>query len=351
MRSDPAMGGRDLPDGFAVFRKIRYTKQNRLRRAVKGEDIVTQEAAFVRAERELRRLGIEVQCGVPLSGYVSFRVGGPCRLLARPDGPAGVKAALAVAAREELPFFVLGNGSNLLVADEGYRGLVLLTSGCDGVRVEGQRITAGAGVTLSRLCHTALAHALTGLEFAFGIPGSVGGAIYMNAGAYGGEMSDVLESACFLEGPFSWDGSRVPSEQTLPAGELEFSYRHSRFTGGESVILSGTFCLQPGEPKQIRSRMEEVLARRREKQPLEYPSAGSTFKRPANGYAAALIEQCGLKGCRVGGAQVSEKHSGFIINTGGATCADIRKLIELVQARVKEQTGTELECEVRMLGL
>ena len=313
---------------------------------------MTEETAFVRAERALRRLGIEVHSEVPLSGYVSFRVGGPCRLLAKPGGLPAMKDAMAVAAQEELPFFVLGNGSNLLVADEGYRGLVLLTAGCDEIRVEDRRITAGAGVTLSRLCHAALSHSLSGLEFAFGIPGSVGGAIYMNAGAYGGEMSDVLESACFLERPLSQDGSSwEPVEQMLPAGELDFSYRHSRFTGQDSVILSGTFLLQPGDPVRIRARMEEVLARRREKQPLEYPSAGSTFKRPASGYAAALIEQCGLKGCRVGGAQVSEKHSGFIINTGGATCADIRQLIALVQARVKEQTGTELECEVRMLGL
>ena len=195
---------------------------------------------------------------------------------------------------------------------------------------------------MAQLCQFACESGLSGLEFAYGIPGTVGGAVYMNAGAYGGEIKDVLQSVRFLDE----DGTL----RELPVERLSMSYRQSAFTDTGRVILSGEFALTPGDPAAIRAKMEDVLGRRRAKQPLEYPSAGSTFKRPEGNYASALIEQCGLKGRRVGGAQVSEKHSGFLINTGGATCRDVCALIEEVQQEVFRQTGYRLECEVKRLG-
>ena len=200
----------------------------------------------------------------------------------------------------------------------------------------------GAGVSLSKLCAFAASHALGGLEFAWGIPGSVGGAVYMNAGAYGGEIVDVIKSATFLEE----DGTI----RTLPVEELDLSYRHSCFTGTKRIILEAEFSLHPDEKEAISARMDDYIGRRTSKQPLDKPSAGSTFKRPKGGYASALIEQCGLKGFTIGGAQVSEKHSGFLVNCGDATAADMEALIHHVQRVVKEQTGFSLECEVIHLG-
>ena len=239
---------------------------------------------------------------------------------------------------------VLGKGSNLLVSDKGIRGVVLLLAG-EFKKVEllgNGRLRAGAGASLASVCAFARDQGLSGLEFAWGIPGSVGGAVTMDAGAYGGEMRDVVERVCHLteEGTLS----------SAAGEELGFSYRKSRYTGGREVIAWADYKLQPGDPTQIGAQMEELMARRKAKQPYDMPSAGSVFKRPEGAYAAALIEECGLKGRRVGGAQVSEKHAGFIVNTGGATCGDVLALIGQIQQEVREKKGISLETEVRVLG-
>jgi UDP-N-acetylmuramate dehydrogenase len=277
----------------------------------------------------------------PMSRHTTFRVGGPVSLMALPRSAQQAAAAVRAAGSEGVTPVFVGNGSNLLAPDQGVDAFVIKTVGglCD-VTVEGDTITADSGVLLSRLATAARDHGLTGLEFAHGIPGSLGGAVTMNAGAYDGEMSQVVTQVTVLS----------PSGQIETVEQFDFSYRHSAFSDGSRLILQARMRLRPGDPKAIQARMEELMERRRSKQPLEWPSAGSTFKRPQGHFAAALIDQCGLKGLRLGGAQVSEKHAGFVINTGGATCADILALMELVRQRVFEQTGVRLEPEVRLLG-
>ena len=278
----------------------------------------------------------------PMSKHTSFRIGGPAKRRALP-GSAEELVILAGFAEEALArTVVLGSGTNVLCPDEGLDALVIATGGLNGIARGGEaELTADAGVPLSRLALEAQKAGLTGLEFAHGIPGSVGGGVVMNAGAYGGALSDVLTEVTAL-----WpDGVR-----TLRTEELHLSYRNSIFLEQpEAVVLRAKFALRQGDSASIRARMDELMARRKASQPLEYPSAGSTFKRPEGHFAGALIEQCGLKGTRVGGAEVSVKHAGFLINTGGATCADVRKLIETVQDAVLAATGVRLEPEVRML--
>ena len=274
-----------------------------------------------------------------MSRHTTFRVGGPVSLMALPRTAEQAVLAVRAAAEEKIAPFFLGNGSNLLVPDVGVGAFVIKTAGLNEITVEGDRITAQSGVLLSRLAVTARDHGLTGLEFAHGIPGSLGGAVTMNAGAYDGEMAQVVTSVTYLTA----DG------QVETTNRFDFSYRHSAFSDGTRMILSAAMQLQPGDPAAIRARMEELMERRKSKQPLEWPSAGSTFKRPEGYFAAALIDQCGLKGLTVGGAQVSEKHAGFVINKGGATCADILELMEQVKRRVWEQTGVTLEPEVKLL--
>lgn len=290
---------------------------------------------------------LEVRAGEPMSRHTSFRIGGPARLMALPKSAIQAKAAV-LAAREAdiLPFF-LGNGSNLLVPDEGVERFLIQPAGrysadpLNRVWEENGQLCAGGGVSLAVLANAAQGRALTGLEFASGIPGSVGGGVVMNAGAYGGEMAQVLVSVTALD----LDGSI----QTIPAESCGLGYRKSVFSDGQRLVLEARFQLSSGDPSAIRARMDELAARRKEKQPLEYPSAGSMFKRPEGYFAAALIDQCGLKGFAVGGAQVSEKHAGFVVNRGGATCADVLELVRQVQARVQEQTGVALEMEVKVL--
>ena len=279
----------------------------------------------------------------PMSRHTSFRIGGPARLMALPrsreEAVRVVQAAMELGIR---PFY-LGNGSNLLVADRGYEGFILKTGGMDQVREVNRRLRAESGIPLSRLAVAALDRGLAGLEFAHGIPGSLGGAVTMNAGAYGGEMVQVLTSVTYLD--------RAGETRALPAAECELSYRHSLFGGRPDwLILEAELELRPGEAGAIRARMEELAARRREKQPLDLPSAGSTFKRPEGHFAAALIEQCGLKGLAVGGARVSEKHAGFVVNAEGATAGDVRRLMDQVRETVLRQTGVALEPEVKLLG-
>lgn len=279
----------------------------------------------------------------PMARHTTFRVGGPVPLMARPTREEQALACVRLAWENQTSLVVLGNGSNLLVADEGVQAFVLDMTGLSRLERTGEReITAGAGVTLARLASFAAGEGLTGLEFAGGIPGTLGGAVMMNAGAYGGEMVQVVRRTRCL--------TPQGIVKEIVGEEHEFSYRRSVFSRGENVILSSALELEPGREEDIRARMAELAQKRKAKQPLEYPSAGSMFKRPQGYFAAALIEQCGLKGLTVGGAQVSEKHAGFVINRGGATCADVLALVKEVQRRVREQTGVELEMEVRRLG-
>ena len=285
----------------------------------------------------------------PLSGHTSFHIGGPARLFLQPDRTDTLTGLIGLLGREKLPWVVLGNGSNILAGDEGFSGVVVhIGAEFSGICLEEEgQIRCRAGTSLAALSRFAAGHSLTGLEFSCGIPGSVGGAVYMNAGAYGGEISQRLVSVTQLTVPTEGE----PFLEELPAGELELGYRHSRYQSPDcrDIILEALFCLEPGEREVSLAQMEHLLKSRRDKQPLEYPSAGSAFKRPEGSYASLLIDQCGLKGLTVGGAQISEKHAGFIVNRGGATCADVLELIGQVQQRVLREPGFRLEPEVRLL--
>lgn len=282
----------------------------------------------------------------PMKNHTSFKIGGPAAALCAPKDRRQLRELVGFVQREGVDSWYIGNGSNLLVSDAGLNGIaILLDSSFDGeIELDGTVLLAPAGKKLSAVCAAACAAGLTGLEFAYGIPGSVGGAVYMNAGAYGGEMKDRLLWVEYL----APTGEIVRLEQE----QLSLSYRHSRFMeeGMQgSCIVRAAFGLQRGEKAAIQSEMDRILNQRRQKQPLEYPSAGSTFKRPQGAFAAQLIDECGLKGFTVGGAQVSEKHAGFVINTGKATCADVLELTRQVRECVQEKTGYLLELEVRQL--
>ena len=290
----------------------------------------------------LTAAGIAYKENEPLAAHCTFKIGGPARLFVQPVDHAQLCRAVALCKAQSVRYYLLGNGSNILFADEGYDGAVLdISSMQDTAEVHGTQLTAGAGVRLSALCKTALEHGLTGLEFAYGIPGTVGGAVYMNAGAYGGEMKDVLDKVTYL----TQDGQIVTEE----AAKLDLAYRHSIFEENGGCILSAKFHLKRGDSAAIKARMDELMQKRIDKQPLDKPSAGSTFKRPVGAFAAALIDQCGLRGYRHGGAAVSEKHCGFVVNLGGATCADVLALCDEVRAVVKEKTGYDLEKEIRVV--
>ena len=288
---------------------------------------------------------LEVVCDEPMSRHTSFRIGGPARRMAFPATREQLVLLLNFARECGSKPLVIGNGTNLLVPDEGVDRMVIDASRhLNRVKrgEEDHTIIAEAGATLARVADFACKQGLTGLEFAHGIPGTVGGGVCMNAGAYDGEMKQVIQGAAVL---FPEEGVRFLSNQ-----ELELGYRHSLLTETpDAVVLYAVFRLTPGDQTAIREKMQELLARRKASQPLEYPSAGSTFKRPTGYYAGTLIDQCGLKGLAVGGAQVSEKHAGFVINKGGATFADVTALIRQVQARVLEEKGVQLEPEVRIL--
>ena len=284
---------------------------------------------------------VAVEAEVPLCRHTSFRIGGPARRMVFPETQEQLLLTVDAAKQCGVTPFVLGKGTNLLVDDAGLDTLVIKTERMSGIRLLDEvTIEADAGVSLARLAVFAQQQRLAGLEFAHGIPGSLGGAVYMNAGAYGGEMKQVLTDITAL-----WpEGVRRMSVE-----EAQLSYRHSVFSDGDAVVLSATVRLTTDYPAAIRERMDELMARRKKTQPLEYPSAGSTFKRPEGNFAGTLIEKTGLKGLTIGGAQVSEKHAGFLINVGGATCADVLALIREVQQRVFDASGVRLEPEVKII--
>ncbi|HIZ18301.1 MAG TPA: UDP-N-acetylmuramate dehydrogenase [Candidatus Olsenella stercoravium] len=279
----------------------------------------------------------------PMSEHTTFEVGGPADLYVIPESFDEVRDVLLACDEAGVERFVLGRGSDLLVSDDGYRGVIVAVGeGLMGVSVDGTEMTCQAGVDLREASEMACELGFSGLEFACGIPGSVGGACFMNAGAYGGCVADVLKCVRAL----APDGSQV----TLDVEELDLGYRRSRVAADGLVVLSATFDLEKGDPEKIRATMDDLTRQREEKQPLEMASAGSTFKRPEGHFAGKLVMDAGLQGYRVGGAEVSRKHAGFVVNTGGATAADVHAVIEHVQDEVERQFGVRLEPEVRFLG-
>ncbi len=285
----------------------------------------------------------QIHLNEPMADHTTFRVGGPADVYTEAADAGQLMALRSLCADEGVPCMVIGNGSNLLVSDKGYRGVVIsLTGEFTSIEVEGNFVRAGAAAKLSAVARKALEASLSGLEFASGIPGSVGGAVRMNAGAYGSEIKDVLVEATVL--------TLAGEILIIPAEGLELGYRTSCIEKNDYTVLEAFFMLTPGDKKDIQARMDELAEKRRSKQPLEYPSAGSTFKRPTGYFAGKLIEDAGLRGFSVGGAQVSEKHCGFVINHDHATAGDIYRLCREVQRRVYENSGVELEMEVRLLG-
>lgn len=279
----------------------------------------------------------------PMRLHTTFRIGGPAQFFVIPRTQEEAAAAVRLCRSEGAPYYIIGNGSNLLVSDKGYRGVVIqLFKEFSDINIEGTRIRAQAGASLAKIAAEALRAGLAGFEFAAGIPGTLGGACIMNAGAYGGEMKDVLLAVTVL----TKDGEI----REIPREELDMGYRTSRASREGWIVLGATIELARGDGKEIRAKMEDLKQRRTDKQPLEYPSAGSTFKRPEGCFAGKLIQDAGLKGLRVGDAMVSEKHSGFVVNCGNATAADVDGLIRLVQEKVREDSGITLEPEVRRLG-
>lgn len=291
---------------------------------------------------QLQKAGIPLAEQEPMTRRTTFGIGGPALLL-RPRSRAELQAAMTLCREAGEEPFILGRGSNLLVSDSGIsRPVIQMDGDFTAITREGNTLRCGAGASLIAVCRAAAENSLSGIEWGYGIPGSLGGGVYMNAGAYGGELRDVLTEVTFLD--------EAGEYRTLPAAELSLSYRHSIFEDRPgTVIVGAVLTLTPGDPAAIRAAMEDYMSRRREKQPLEYGSAGSTFKRPVGNYASALVDQCGLKGLSVGGAEVSRKHAGFIINRGGATAADVQELIAEVQRIVREKTGYTLECEIKYI--
>lgn len=278
----------------------------------------------------------------PMSRHTTFRVGGPADVLVCPKN-GQLSQVIQLCRQQEQPYCIIGNGSNLLVGDKGVRGVVIkIGKGQDDLYVKENKVVAGAGTLLSKTANLAAEHGLSGMEFAAGIPGTIGGAVVMNAGAYGGEMKDIIERVTVLDS--------VGEERELTLDELELGYRTSCILKYGYIVTKVVLKLEPGDETAILNKMKELKEQRVLKQPLEFPSAGSTFKRPEGYFAGKLIMDAGLRGCQVGGAQVSEKHCGFVINRGDATAADVCKLIALVQSEVQKQFQVKLEPEVKMIG-
>ena len=284
-----------------------------------------------------------VKVNEPMKRHTTFRIGGPADYFLMPSSEKELKGIIEICKSEELPYFILGNGSNLLVSDKGYRGVIVqLYKNYGDIAVKGDEIHASAGALLSQIAAAARNSSLTGFEFAGGIPGTLGGAVVMNAGAYGGEMKDVLKEVTVMTA----EGEIL----TLPVEKLQMGYRTSIVKTKGYLVLGAVIALRQGAQEAIKERMKELTEQRVSKQPLEFPSAGSTFKRPEGYFAGKLIMDAGLRGYQTGGAQVSEKHCGFVINKEDATAADVCRLIRDVQNKVKEQFGVTLETEVKFLG-
>ena len=285
---------------------------------------------------------VELRFDEPMAKHTSFRIGGPAEVMAFPRNAEELSAILRAAASLQVKPVILGAGTNVLAPDAGLKGLCICLKDCmDGMELlEGNRIRVMAGVTMTRAAVFAANHGLSGMEFAHGIPGSVGGGVYMNAGAYGGEICDVCESVEIMD----WNGKI----RRLPGNEMGFSYRHSVLEDSGEIVISAVFALKEAEPEAVRTKMKELIAKRSASQPLDLPSAGSAFKRPTGGYAAALIDQAGLRGFRVGGAAISEKHAGFAVNLDSASAEDVRNLLGQVSDIVFEKSGIRLEPEVRI---
>ena len=299
---------------------------------------------FTDFQREVTTLlpNTELKLWEPMSKHTSFRIGGPVEVMAFPKTAEALAELLKVSKLLDCDCVILGAGTNILASDAARHGIVICLKDCmDGIELlNGNRIRVAAGVTMSRAAVFASGQGLSGLEFAHGIPGTVGGGVYMNAGAYGGEICQVCESVDVMRE----DGS----VETLSAEQMQFSYRHSCLEDGYGIVISAVFQLSPKPQEEIRAKMQELMGRRKASQPLELPSAGSAFKRPVGGYAAALIDQAGLKGFRIGDAAVSEKHAGFVVNLGNATAADVRQLLQTVSDKVYDATSIRLEPEVRI---
>lgn len=278
-----------------------------------------------------------------LSAYTSFKIGGECPIVIKPSTVEQIQKIIRFCNDEALPFYIFGKGSNLLINDSGLDAVVIELGDefSDVYLINDITVCCTAGISLAKVCNFAKDNSLSGLEFAYGIPGSVGGAVYMNAGAYGGEIVDVFESCEIIDSK--------GNIKTVTKDDAELSYRHSIFMSDNCCITSVKFKLKKGKREEIKSQMDDYMNRRKTKQPLEYPSAGSTFKRPEGNYASALIDMCGLKGKTIGGAQVSEKHCGFVINRENATYSDVISLIDYIKDEVYEKTGYKLECEVKIL--
>ncbi len=287
-------------------------------------------------------IGVDFNKNEPMKGHSGFKTGGNADLFINISDSDTLKAVLETANALNVPVFILGKGSNLLVSDKGIEGVVIALSGMDKIEIKGEEVTAEAGASLTALCVAVANEGLSGLEFAYGIPGSVGGALYMNAGAYGGEMSDVVTTANFI----------TPEGEAgiIEKSKMKLGYRTGIFKENKNVITRVSFKLKKGEKTEIWDKMNCLMEKRRSKQPLEYPSAGSTFKRPEGYFAGALIEENGFKGARVGGAMVSEKHAGFVINYDNASSDDVLALMKKIRAAVLEKNGVELEPEVIFVG-
>lgn len=307
---------------------------------MKGELLLKREAFLSFAEK----IGLEFCENESLSKHTTFKIGGPAAFFVKPSSVEQVSEIVNYCSAGGIRLVPLGRGSNVLVSDEGIDGVVMnLGSKFSKITLlDEETIYCEAGANLIQLCNFALENSLTGLEFSYGIPGSVGGAVFMNAGAYGGEIKDTIIYADHVD--------KNGNAGRFFGNELQMSYRHSVYSGKEYYITGAAFKLQKGDKDEIKAKMEELLAKRYDKQPMDKPSAGSTFKRPEGAFASALIDQCGLKGYRIGGAEVSTKHAGFVINAGGATCSDVLAIIFDVQKKIKEETGFSLEPEVEILG-
>ena len=292
--------------------------------------------------KSCKDLGLSFKLNEPMKNHTGFKTGGNADIFIEAGDTLSLSALLKTAKALQIPTFILGKGSNLLVSDKGIEGAVISLSGLNKIEIQGENVTAEAGVSLTALCVAVAKEGLRGLEFAYGIPGTVGGGLFMNAGAYGGEMADVVTTAEFL----TPDGE----EGIIEKPDMGLGYRTSCFRQNGNVITKVSFKLKKGDKTEILNKMNELMGKRRDKQPLEYPSGGSTFKRPEGHFAGALIEENGLKGKSVGGAEVSQKHAGFVINKNGATTEDILNLMELIKNTVRENNGVRLEPEVIFVG-